>query len=253
MKNSWYYIAITTCLLQAYSVRAQSSVETRKFPSEDGVMITADYYLNHPDTVPLIILFHQAGWSRGEYLEIAPKLKKAGFNCLAVDLRSGNEVNGVRNQTNASAKAKMKPTQYLDAYRDMVAALTYAHEQLNSQHVIIWGSSYSAALAIRLASERTDQVYGIMAFSPGEYFRSFGKPADYIAQYASSVTIPAFITSARNEAKSWQSIYESIPTENKTAFIPETSGNHGSRALWQKYTDHKAYWASVLAFLENLP
>ena len=59
------------------------------FSSKDGVRITADYYKVHADTVPLILLFHQAGWSRGEYIEIAPRLTQMGFNCMAIDLRSG--------------------------------------------------------------------------------------------------------------------------------------------------------------------
>ena len=47
------------------------------FPSADGLVITADLYLqNRNKEVPFVVLFHQAGWSRGEYLEIAPKLNK---------------------------------------------------------------------------------------------------------------------------------------------------------------------------------
>ena len=45
----------------------------------------ADLYAPHPATAPLVILFHQAGWSRGEYEEIAPKLKR--FNTPASQRR----------------------------------------------------------------------------------------------------------------------------------------------------------------------
>jgi hypothetical protein len=45
------------------------------FPSGDGVTCTADLYRVHPDpATPFIVLFHQAGYSRGEYREIAPRL-----------------------------------------------------------------------------------------------------------------------------------------------------------------------------------
>ena len=37
-------------------------------------MEQADLYIAHDASAPFILLFHQAGWSRGEYLEIAPKL-----------------------------------------------------------------------------------------------------------------------------------------------------------------------------------
>jgi len=73
------------------------------FPSTDGLMLTADLYMPHPKTAPFIVLFHQARWSRGEYREIAPKLNEMGFNCLAMDQRSGGEVNDVKNESYALA------------------------------------------------------------------------------------------------------------------------------------------------------
>jgi len=58
--------------------------------SDDDIKIITDSYIISEDPkTPVIVLFHQAGWSRGEYLEIAPKLNHLGFNCVAVDLRSG--------------------------------------------------------------------------------------------------------------------------------------------------------------------
>jgi hypothetical protein len=40
---------------------------------------------------PYILLSHQAGSNRAEYAPIAPRLVKPGFNCLAIDQRSGGE------------------------------------------------------------------------------------------------------------------------------------------------------------------
>ena len=89
--------------------------ETITFPSADGLEITADLYLKHPKASPMIVAFHQAGWSRGEYLEIAPRLNKAGFNVMAVDARSGGGVNGVKNETAERAKKAGKKTTYTEA------------------------------------------------------------------------------------------------------------------------------------------
>gem|GEM_PF-5977157 len=66
-----------------------SNSQSISFKSADGILITADSYVPHTTTSPLILLFHQAGSSRGEYNEIAPRLNELGFNCIAVDLRSG--------------------------------------------------------------------------------------------------------------------------------------------------------------------
>ncbi|MCK5453881.1 MAG: hypothetical protein KAJ16_05940, partial [Calditrichia bacterium] len=75
------------------------SAETITFPSQDGLPITADLYIVHGKEAPFILLFHQAGFSRGEYLNIAPVLNELGFNAMAIDQRSGKEVNGIVNET----------------------------------------------------------------------------------------------------------------------------------------------------------
>lgn len=223
-----------------------------KIKSGDGIEISADLYQMHPDSADFIVLFHQAGWSRGEYLEVAPKLNARGYNCLAVDQRSGNAVNGVDNLTYKAATGAMKETKYLDAYQDIEAVVAHVKSNYAKGRIIIWGSSYSASLVMRYAGEHSDMIDAVVAFSPGEYFKAFGKPADYIETFAGSVDVPVFIASARNEKQNWWSIYEAVPVEQKSYFLPETLGNHGARALWQKFTDHRAYWSALDAFLEEL-
>ena len=46
------------------------------FLSLDSLEITADLYKIENNKAPYIILFHQANFSRGSYLDIAPKLNK---------------------------------------------------------------------------------------------------------------------------------------------------------------------------------
>jgi len=59
-----------------------------EFPSVDGLIISGTIY-QIDDTSPSILLCHQAGFNMHEYDEIAPKLNALGFNCIAVDQRSG--------------------------------------------------------------------------------------------------------------------------------------------------------------------
>ena len=54
-------------------------------------------------------------------MDIAPKLNALGYNCLAVDQRSGRSANGVKNETNQLAKDAKLPTGYTDAYPDLEA------------------------------------------------------------------------------------------------------------------------------------
>ena len=226
--------------------------DTITFPSKDGVMITADVYAPHDKSAPMILLFHQANWSRGEYLEIAPRLNKMGYNCMAVDLRSGGTINNVQNMTVQDAHKAMKETKYVDAYPDIDAAVKYAAQYLSEGKLIIWGSSYSSALVLRYTGDNEGVVDAVLSFSPGEYFKSQGKPADYITQGASNIQVPVFITSAKGEKNSWWAIYEAIPSDTKQYYLPQTPGNHGSRALWSKFGDSLNYWDAVSAFLSTI-
>jgi len=236
-------------LLFCSAVHATDS-NTIFFKSKDGIEVAAELYMPHPKSAPFIVLFHQANWSRGEYKEIAPKLNSIGYNCMAVDLRSGGSVNDVANQTKINAVKAMKDTQYIHALPDMRAAITYAATHFADDKLIIWGSSYSAALSIKVGSEMKDKIDAILAFSPGEYFASEGR--DFIASAAQQIDDPIFITSAKNEKNAWWGIYVAISAENKTYYLPETMGNHGSRALWSKFTDANGYWTAVSAFLSNI-
>lgn len=224
--------------------------KTGEFKSADGLKVTVDAYAPYAaGSVSSILLCHQAGWSRGEYQEIAPKLNEMGFNCYAIDQRSGGAVNGVTNETNKRAAAAGKGVAYLDAEQDIVAALKYVHEQSGDAKVILWGSSYSAALSLRIAGEHPELIDGVLAFAPGEYFARFGKSKNYVTTSAKKIANPAFVTSAKNELKNWKSIYDAIPGDSKVMFLPETKGNHGSRALWEKFGDNKDYWKAASSFL----
>lgn len=233
-------------LLFSLQVVAQEKIT---FQAKDGLEITADLYVTNPESSPFIILFHQAKWSRGEYLEIAPKLNKLGFNCMAIDQRSGGEVNDVINETHQRAEKKGLATNYIDALIDMNSAIDYVKEKYKkADGIIIWGSSYSSALVLNIASKRKD-VNGVLSFSPGEYFENQGKPKDWITQGAKNISIPTFITSAKLEKKQWWDIASQIPEHNRAFFLPTKLGKHGSRALWSKFSDSSEYWKAVKEFL----
>jgi dienelactone hydrolase len=236
-------------LLLVLQVSAQKKIT---FKASDELEITADLYMTDSVNRPFIILFHQAGWSRGEYNEIAPKLNKMGYNCLAVDQRSGGKINGVINETHQRAEKQKLGTKYTDAEIDMISTIKYVKSKYaQAKKLIVWGSSYSSALVLKITGDRND-IDAALSFAPGEYFESMGKPADYITQSAQNIMVPVFITSAKAEKPNWWSIYEAIPSIGKDYFIPKSDGQHGSRALWEKFPEHKNYWKAVEAFLKRL-
>lgn len=238
-----YVIALALC----FTISIGFAQKTIEFKAADGLSITADLY-EKIGSKKVIILFHQAGWSRGEYKEIAPQLNELGYTCIAVDQRSGGAVNDVKNETNSRAKAAGKKITYADAFQDIEAAVTYAKSQYNPDQLVIWGSSYSSALVLKYAGDYPDNIDAVLSFSPGEYFGS----ESFISSSAKNIKAPSFITSAKNEKGSWWGIHQSIPEGKKQFFLPETKGNHGSRALWSKFNDSKSYWIEVKSFLKSI-
>jgi pimeloyl-ACP methyl ester carboxylesterase len=246
----WVHAAIAMMLVgSAGTSFADDGFKSVDFPTAGGIQGRADVYATKNKSATLILLFHQAGWSRGEYREVAPKLVKAGYRVMAVDLRSGGAVNGVRNETHYRAARMGLARSYLDAYVDMTAALTYARKKLKAGRIVVWGSSYSSSLVFRLAAEHPENVIGVMAFSPGEYFKKEG--ADYIEAFARRVKQPVFVTSSKKEREVVKPIFDAAPARKKILFTPASGGQHGSRALWDKWADHDVYWASVNGFLKE--
>jgi dienelactone hydrolase len=216
-----------------------------KFPSKDGVTITADMYEADPN-YPWVVLFHMAESSRGEFQRIAPKLNKLEVNCIAVDLRSGKEENFIVNETYVLAKNTGLGTSYLDAEIDMKAAIEKTF-LIGRKPVIILGSSYSASLALKLASEMA-QVKAVIAFSPGEYF---GKELD-VAAAAKSLTKPTFIACGSDEKKYTDAIANAVSSDKKIYFAPPKGGAHGSKSLLKTTEGETEYWIQMINFIQTV-
>ena len=218
--------------------------ETITFSAEDGLTVTADLYKTENADAPYIILFHRAGWSRGEYRVIAPRLNENGFNCLAVDQRSGKKIRGVINQTAAEAKSHRYSRWYTDALPDLKAAFLYVKEELKASKIILWGSSYSAAFVFIMGEEFSDDIKGILSFSPGYPFKVAGKE---IWEYARNTKCPVFITAEKRIKNKAKTIYGSVPFSADNIFLDVNT--HGSSLLW---TQTDATWEQVISFLNNI-
>jgi len=225
----------------------QNFPEKIQFFSLDSLPITANlYHLN--DSAPVIVLCHQARFNKFEYDDIAPKLYKMGFNCLAIDQRSGGPISSFKNETYLRALEKGKPTDYIDAEQDMVAAIDFASKKYH-QPVILWGSSYSSTLALYIGSENSN-VEAVIAFSPGNYLAD--KKGSLI-EIMKDFDKPFFITSSKPEAEEVKELLaERKLSANQIQFIPEGNGHHGSRALWETQEGAEEYWNALNIFLEKI-
>jgi dienelactone hydrolase len=237
-------VAFTLVLLGVpYSGRAAEAVS---FAAADGVIVFADYYPAGAKAKPLILLFHQAGSNRGEYATIAPALVTLGFNVLAVDQRSGGRLWGQANQT---VEHLGRSTDYDTALRDLEAALQWAKASGESGPILVWGSSYSAALVFLLAARHPGEVAAVLAFSPGEYLGT----SSSVRQAAAQLSLPIFVTSARDaeEIAAAKDILAKSPSSDKFQFVPQSAGVHGSSTLRPDRNPQGAEenWSAVKTFL----
>jgi dienelactone hydrolase len=215
----------------------------------DGVKVFAQNYPGPAASAPVILLFHQAGSGKSEYAPIAPRLAKLGYNVLAIDQRSGGDMYAPPNQTVATL-GKSEP--YMDALRDLEAALAWARATHPSSRVYVWGSSYSASLVFLLAAKHPQDIAAVLAFSPGEYLPDKGA----VHAAARQIRVPVFIDSASDpgEIATAHSIGAAVPGSHTVVYVP-VKGVHGSSTLREDADPQgaAANWAAVTAFLAGLP
>lgn len=216
-------------------------------PSLDGLNINANVYEIGKDA-PVIVLCHQARFNKHEYAGIGERLNELGFNCIAIDQRSGGPIANKINWTNYRALEQGKPVDYLDAIPDITAAVNFASKAYD-QKVILWGSSYSSTLVLYEAMEN-DNVSAVISFSPGDYF---APEKGSLTEKLVSFDKPMFVTSSLREAEELTTMVAGMQlSDQQVHFIPENSGYHGSRALWKGQPDGEEYWTAIEAFLETI-
>jgi dienelactone hydrolase len=226
------------------------AAETLTLTADDQVEVFADYYSAGSKAKPLVLLFHQAGSNRAEYATIGPMLVALGFNALAIDQRSGGPQWGRVNET---VQRLGKSAGFGEALRDLEAAVQWAKTSGHTGPIIVWGSSYSAALVFVLAVRHPAEIKAILAFSPGEYL---GGSAS-VRNAASLLSMPIFVTSASDpgEIAAARAIIDAARSSDKVQFVPRIAGVHGSSTLRADRNPKGAEenWAAVKEFLAHLP
>jgi pimeloyl-ACP methyl ester carboxylesterase len=215
------------------------------FLASDKLEVTADLYL-YDNGAPYIILFHQENSSRGEYREVAPKLLKLGFNCLAVDLRSGKECRFVKNETAAEAQKNNLPATISDCEKDVLAAIEYVRKTAIKNRYVLFGSSFSASLAMKV-SNHNQKATAVIAFSPGEYFSPV-KVKDWLKDFDKLL----YVTSTKREQSFVTELIKDIPAQYVTKYQPSGDGVHGAPALWNDNPSASDGWMSLMMFVKKV-
>jgi hypothetical protein len=218
---------------------------TITFSAPDGVTVSGEWY-PIGDNLPVILLCHQNRYSRGEYKETALRLNKFGFNCLAVDQRVGEEVNGVVNLTAVDAMERGLEPVYEEAEQDIVAAINWLNERYRKP-VIIMGSSYSASLGLKIANEN-EHVYAVIAFSPGEYFSD----NTFTDKSMQGLSKPVMMFTSPAQAPTARSLMENVNSVLKSVYVTQGEQDHGSRILWSDTPGSEKNWSALMGFLDKL-
>jgi len=225
-----------------------ASAETVQLAAADGVKVFGEVWRASGAKPPIILAFHQAGSSSAEYAPIAPRLAQAGFTVLAIDQRSGN---GAFDGTNRTAAELGRKATYEQALPDLEAALAWAKANSHGAPVVVWGSSYSAALVFLLAARHPGDVNGVVAFSPGEYLAN--KTA--VRDAARKVDVPVYIDQASGADEVGQSaaILEAVKSTDKQQLLSPSNSTHGSSTLRADTNPAgaEAHWTAVLKFLKR--
>lgn len=233
-------------LSRSRTARAEGGPQPVTLRARDGVSVFGAFLPAAGAARGTILLFHQAGSNRFEYAPIMPELSRLGWASLAIDQRAGGRLWGHENET---VRARGGGTGFGPALADLEAALDWAMSKPSHGPILIWGSSYSAALVFVLAAAHPADMAGVLAFSPGEFISGTN-----IRAAAARVTCPVFVTSASDsgEIADARTLINASPAKVKRQFVPR-SGVHGSSTLRQDSNPAGSAqaWEAVRAFLNE--
>lgn len=214
----------------------------------DGVKIYAERYLPTEASRHCVLLFHQAGSNAAEYRLIGPELAERGVECLAIDQRTGGTKFGRDNETmKGTGRSDWK---YRDAYPDMQAAYNWARSR-GFGKIVVWGSSYSASLVLKLGAEM--KANAVVAFSPGEYFDE----KTVVSEWNANLKVPTFMAFTEDEARQGgYALQQTAPKtieRSKDVVAVFEGGVHGSSTLLKSEapTAYAGYWNKLWEFFES--
>ena len=230
-------------LIVSFSVLVAKAQQFVTFKSSDDITISVDFYETETESKKWMIMCHQSEYSRGEYKEIARRMIKLNYNCLAIDMRSGGEVNYVPNETAIEARRLGKNQSLLSCEIDILSAIEYVLSREKNAE-----SSFSASLVLKIAKERPD-IKAVIAFSPGEFFT----PQFSVKDIISGLDKPTYVGCTKTEYPYIKEMFSNVKPQRVVLFRPEKAeGTHGAKTLWWESSTRNEYWLSLLFFLNSL-
>lgn len=98
--------------------------------------------------------------------------------------------------------------------KDIEAALDYLYNMNGNKPIILVGSSYSASLALWIATEN-EKIKAVAAFSPGEYLKNLN-----LAEKIKNLDTPTFVTSSKRETNPVEKLVRFVNKDHLTHYKP---------------------------------
>jgi pimeloyl-ACP methyl ester carboxylesterase/predicted small secreted protein len=212
------------------------------FITQDNVKIFANSW---PGTGKAVLLLHMMPSTKESWNDLAPKLQRAGFSVLAIDLRGHGE------STLQTAKTldykQFSDLEHQESIKDVESSIAYLTNQGASEIYII-GASIGANLALEYAA-MNPEIQKIVLLSPGLDYRGI-KGEDYARQLLKSQQV--LVYAGRQDMQGGKSAAEmagsivGVMLAQNTAQIYETSA-HGTNLL----TEYPALMNDIIDWLNK--
>jgi dienelactone hydrolase len=164
-------------ILLVLTILATASAQTvrpLRLTTIDDVGISAAYYPTTADPAPAVVLLHDFGRSRDEWISFAGLLQRNGIAALAIDLRGHGE--STRKLTAQGPQRvdvhDFTPRDFEDMLLDVEAAFDWIADQpgIDKHRIGLVGSSLGANVALRYAAFNED-LAALLLLSPGMTYR----------------------------------------------------------------------------------
>jgi len=241
-------ICLLSCLQQSTESKDNGSIEV-SFQTSDSITIYGDLHIRDENATTILLLHQGRSNGRGEYGPIIPELIREGYNILAIDQRRGGQLYGQHNRTITSFS--LNDFTYCEAIQDLEAAFTLLKNKGFGEKVILWGSSYSASLAIQLAHQKPNMIKAVLAFSPasGGPMQAC-RPDDFFATLQTPLLL--LRPPSEMEIPSVNSQMELASAHGHQTYVAK-NGIHGSSMLVRERVkaDVKPNWVVVKEFINK--
>jgi pimeloyl-ACP methyl ester carboxylesterase len=232
MKKLILFLAVITTLMTALSADAATSKKTKvaiktvpvSFLTPDWFQIKGDFFPATPDA-PVVLLLHQLGTNRSEFIGLAKALQSSGINALAYDARGHGE--SVLKDGKKVTYETFTDKDFENTTVDMDSAIKFLRDKKKitaKSPVGIVGASIQSSTGLVYASEHPD-VKAVVLLSPGLDYHGIDTKGP-MARYGNR---PVYIAASIDDAPSYKAAkeLEAIATGAKKKEIL-SDGGHGA-------------------------